>query len=52
MDHVTSDHSSACSITEEIVHCIITTNSSNILQGVVCVGTAVYTGQVGGVIKS
>ena len=51
MYDVTLDDGSACFITEEVVHCIIATNSLDALQDVTCDGAAVYTGRVGGVIK-
>ena len=51
VDCVALDGGSACSITEEIVHCIIATNSVDTLQGAICDGTAVDTGRVGGVTK-
>ena len=51
VDYVNPNDGSACSITAEIVHLVIATNSIDTLQGVICDGSAVNTARVGGVIK-
>ena len=51
MNQATPDDGLACSITEEIIHCIIATNSVDTFQGVICYGTGVNIERVGGVIK-